>query len=325
MAYLVTGGTGYTGSYIVRDLLKQGKEVVSFQRSGITPLSQKIVGSDEITKVKIVQGDVSNTLQVFDVIQKYNIEMIIHTGYLLRPASELKPAYAVQVNCVGMSNLLEAVRLFGIKRLVWLSSTRALGRSAQFYKETMGDDDAIFMPDNFYGATKVMCESMAKHYFNVFNTDSIGLRMPLIIGYGKTASGGGQLAQLFREAALDKPVTIGFPDFISGFTDVEDVSSAVIKACDASTTKTRVFNITEGHYSLRQIGEAIRKINPKVKVTILEGEGGMITIPQLQPQLAIVDSTGAQTELGWKPRYCLEEAIRKVMNHFRQDEGLPPL
>ncbi len=325
MAYLVTGGTGFTGSYIVRDLLKQGKEVVCFQRSGVTPVAREVIGEDDIAKVKIIQGDVSNTLQVFDVIREQGIEIIIHAGYLLRPASELRPAHAVQVNCVGMSNLLEAVRIFGLKRLVWLSSTRALGRSAQFYKEPMVDDDAIFMPDNFYGATKVFCESMARHYFKIFGTDSIGIRMPLIIGYGKTAAAGGQLVQFFREAALDRPVTIGYPDFTQGFGDVEDISDAVLKACDVPTTKTRVFNVTEGHYSLRQLGETVRKVNPRAEVTILDGEGGMITFPQLQPQLATVDSTGARTELGWQPRYSLEESIKKVMNRWREKEGMPKL
>ena len=123
MAYLVIGGTGFIGSYVVRDLVNRGREVVCFQRSGVNPWFRNILGEDNVDKVKIIAGDVSNTLQVFNIIRQNNIEFIIHLSFALPPVSELQPAYALRVNCIGLNNLLEAVRLFGLKRLVWTSSS----------------------------------------------------------------------------------------------------------------------------------------------------------------------------------------------------------
>ena len=136
MAYLVTGGTGFLGSYVVRDLLKEGKEIVCLQRSGVTTWFRDIVGEDNIDKVKIVQGDVSNTLLVFNLIRENNIDVIVHLSFMLPPVSELQPAYALRVNCIVLNNMLEAGRLFGLKRLVWTSSTRAASSTRSISRRT---------------------------------------------------------------------------------------------------------------------------------------------------------------------------------------------
>ena len=61
MAYLVTGGMGYIGCRVVRDLLDEGKEFVCFDPAGITPLAREIIG-ENLDRVKIVRGDVGDTV-----------------------------------------------------------------------------------------------------------------------------------------------------------------------------------------------------------------------------------------------------------------------
>ncbi len=321
MAYLVTGGTGYIGSFVVRDLLKAGKEVVCLQRSGVTPTFREVVGEDNLSKVKVIQGDQSNMLQVFDIIQRNGIDVIVFIGFIVPPTSEEQPAYALQVNSVAFINMLEAARLFGLKRVVWTSSSNALGSVAELYKEPVGDDTAIYRPIIVYGATKALNEFMTRHYFNKFGVDSIGFRLPLTYGVGRWHGVFLKFIEFFRKVALNIPVTTQNPSEIQNYVYVEDASSIIAKACDVPTTKTRVYNLTEGEYTWRQVVETVCKLNPDAKVTIEETAEGLMT-GYVLPK---VDSSGVRTELGWQPKYSLEEGMRKVLNYFRQKEGMPLL
>ena len=318
MAYLVTGGTGYIGSYVVRDLLKAGKEVVCLQRSGITPVFREVVGEDNVGKVKIIQGDVSNTLQLFDVIRRHGVNLIVHFGYAIPPASEQEPANALRVNCIGMSNLLEAVRLFGLKRLVWTSSTFALGPVFRFHQKPIGDDDAIYQPSTMYGATKALNEFMSRLYFDKFGVDSIAFRLPRTYGIGRWHGAGGVFTEFLRNAALNIPATIEDYDFTTAFLYVEDAAAIIVTACDVPTTKTRVFNAFEGDYTNRQVVETILKINPDARITLVKPEAGVVKgCPYPK-----VDASGVRTELGWQPKHRLEAGIRKCLNYFRHQRGL---
>ncbi len=322
MAYLVTGGTGFLGSYVVRDLLREGKEVVCLQRSGVTPWFRDIVGEDNIHRVKIIQGDISNTIWVFDLIRENNIELIIHLSYALPPLSELQPAYALRVNCIGVNNFLEAVRLFGLRRLVWTSSTRAFGRLGEIWDKPVGGDDALYAPDDFYGASKVLNEFMLKLYHAKFGTDSIGIRMARTFGFGKTTGGGATITRFYRSCALNIPVTIGGANYTTPYEYVEDTADLVVKACEVPTTKSRIFN-TGVELSVNQLVEIIRKINPECQVTVEERRDvGEVFIPPSHPK---IDTSGLQAELGWQPKYSIEGGLRKMFSKFRQDEGLPPL
>ena len=322
MAYLVTGGTGFIGSYVVRDLISAGKEAVCLQRSGVTNVFRGVVGEDKVNTVKIVQGDISNTLALFDVIAKHKIDTIIHAGFLLHSGgSDLNPAYALQVNCVGMSNLLEAARLLGLRKIIWTSSSQALGRIGEFYKGTIGDD-AIYMPDSMYSATKMLDEFMCKLYFDRFDVDSIGLRIGFVIGVEKIL-GRGVFARFLKDAATDKTVTMATTDSdkMRPLCYVENISDLIVKACDAPPTKTRTFNAVEYLISCRQLAESIRKVNPKTKVIIKDGvkseEATWVGTPE-----PMLDTNAIRTELGWKPKYTLEEALAKIFNYFRKQEGL---
>jgi nucleoside-diphosphate-sugar epimerase len=331
MACLVTGGTGFIGSYTVRDLLDAGKEVVCLQRSGVTPVASLVLSEDKLNKVKIVQGDVSNTLQLFNIIRQHDIDLVVHTGAILAAAgsssSETNPAYALQVNCVGMSNLLEAARLFGLKRIVWISSSQSLGgRLSEYYKKPVGDDDAIYMPDSMYSATKVLDEVMCRLYFRQFGVDSIGLRIGITLGIGKFFARGAVLTQFLKDVALNVPVTMAaeYADRIRGFCYVENLSDLIVKACDAPTTKTKTFNTVEYPCSIRQLVEAMCRANPEAKVTVKDGASKEEAILGGSPDPEL-DTSGIRKELGWKPKYSLEEALVRIFNYFRQQEGVPLL
>lgn len=322
MAYLVTGGMGYIGSRVVRDLLNAGKEVVCLDPAGVTSEAREVIGEQNLGKVKLVKGDVSDAIQVFHIVKENGIDMIIHHAFAMGLADygkemvgEQHLAYALRVNCMGMINMLEAAHLFNIKRVVWTSAVLALGeRIGDFYKEPIGDD-AVFVPDTMYGATKLLNEVMARIYFDRFRVDSIGFRIARTFGYSNLKI---PFTEFNRKVALNIPVTMTDPDYSNSYIYVEDCADAHVKACEVPTTKTRVFNLREGEYTNRQLLETIRKVNPDAKVSLVQGKSDGVRVPKL-------DTPGLRSELRWQAKHTLEEALREIYNYWRRKEGMPLL
>ena len=318
MAYLVTGGTGFTGSYVVRDLVRAGKEVVCFDISDVSPFMRETVPEEDLAKVKVIQGSIDDIYLLYETIKEYDIDLIVHLAYALYPASEV-PRIALQANCIGTNNVFEAARLFNLRRIVWTSSMAVFGRMRETYgDEPMPDDAIYYKPTRLYGACKILNEVMADFYFDRYGVDSIGLRLGRIYGMGKLLGGGGAFTRFLRDAALNVPVTIQNGSAMWPYAYPEDVASAVVKACEVPTTKTKVFNLSDGdEYNGWQLAEVIKKVNPNAKVAVEPGVD-VYNTPKF-------DITGIKKELGWSPQYTLEKGLREIFNYFRQQEGLPLL
>ena len=84
MAILVTGGTGFIGSRVVRNLVRQGKDVIAFDWTPERLMLERMLTADELEKkVKIIQGDVTNFAHVCSVIKQYNVDSVVHCAALL--------------------------------------------------------------------------------------------------------------------------------------------------------------------------------------------------------------------------------------------------
>jgi nucleoside-diphosphate-sugar epimerase len=330
MAYLVTGGMGFIGSYVIRDLLKAGKEVVSLDVSGLTPLFRDVVGESNLDKVKIIQGDVSNTILVFETIQKHKINVIIHTAAIMTAtsaiSSESQPAYAIQVNCVGTNNLFEAARLFGLKKVVWTGTGQVFGQVGNYCKTAIGNDDAIYMPENMYTATKLLCEVMTRVYASRFGLDVVGLRIGLTLGIGKIHGKDNSFTQFIKNAATDVPTIMAAVDLdqprAMGYID--NVSDLIVKVCETPATKTKNFNAVEYPVSCRQLVEAIKRVNPKASISLKDKVSSYEQTWPSTPEPRL-DTTPIFQEIGWKPKYSLDEAIRQIFNYFRKEKKMPLL
>ena len=109
MTYLVTGGTGLIGSRIVRDLVRQGDQVVVYDWLPARSSLKRLMSEDEIgSMVKIVQGEITDLPHLFRTIKESNVEKIIHTASLQVLDSNANPFSAVKVNCEGTICVFEA-------------------------------------------------------------------------------------------------------------------------------------------------------------------------------------------------------------------------
>ena len=117
MTYLVTGGTGFIGSRIVRDLVREGEQVVIYDFSPAIASLERLMSGEEIgSRVKIVQGDITDSPHLFRAIKENKVEKIIHTASLTVLDSNANPYLAVKVNCEGTVCVFEAARNLGLKK-----------------------------------------------------------------------------------------------------------------------------------------------------------------------------------------------------------------
>ena len=128
MTYLVTGGTGLIGSRIVRDLAREGEQVVVYDWRPARSSLERLLSEEEIEgMVKIVRGDVADSRQLFRTIQENNVKRIIHLASILMPESNADPLLALRVNCEGTVCVFEAARVLGLQKVVWASSNAIFG------------------------------------------------------------------------------------------------------------------------------------------------------------------------------------------------------
>src|SRR5208282_2494552 len=127
MACLITGGTGFIGSRIVRDLVREGQPVIIFDSFPQMNAVKQFLSESELGGVKFLQGDILDLASLFRVCKEYEVENIIHMAYFKILHAKANPLWATRVNCEGTGNVFEAARILRLKRVVWASSIAVFG------------------------------------------------------------------------------------------------------------------------------------------------------------------------------------------------------
>jgi len=308
LSVLVTGGGGFIGSYLARELVGKGQMVVAFDSSPDTSLIKDILG-----KVKFVRGDVSDLVDVMSVVKGEEVEDVYHTAALLVDACEEKPAKALKVNVEGTVNVLEAARLHGVRKVVFISTAGVFSPNLP----TPVRDDAPKYPTSVYGATKVLCELYGLKYLRSYGVDFRGLRFPIVYGAGRTRGGSAWGSRLIEEPALGKPVQVPYrSEGRSAWLYVKDVVRALVLAHDAADPKKRIYNIAGDSCSIAEVAETVKTFIPQAGIRYgtqrLEGNESY-------------DDSNARKELGWSQAYPLRKGVEDHIAEIRKRAGLKPI
>jgi threonine 3-dehydrogenase len=291
MAKLVTGGSGYIGSELVKLLLAHGEEVIVFDKVK----SSRLNGLEN--HIKIVLGDLNNFSEVMNVVRDHNITSVYHLGALLTFESEANPWASFQTNVVGTYNLMEAVRLFNVDNILVTSSIGTFG------EHTGGNytDIAIQRPNSFYGVCKLYGEGMGRFYRRKFGLDFRSIRYPQVVGPGVTTPNHWQ-PTMIRQAFLGKPfqcpVTAESGEAIIYYKDAVHAADLIMQA-PREDLKMVVYNV--GGVPVVAAKELIGAVQKHLP-------GAIITSPANPPrpsgsEIKVWDDSYARREWGWRPNY----------------------
>jgi UDP-glucose 4-epimerase len=162
---LITGAAGYVGGFCIRELVAAGHDVVALDRR---PLS-----AEALPRVTAAVGDVGDASVVDRILAEHHVDVVLHLAAEKSVARSMAaPGEHLLANVGGSLALLEAMRARGVRRVVFSSSAAVYG-TPRLLPVSEGAD---LVPDNPYGAGKVMVEQ-ALHWFGVAHGfDSISLR-----------------------------------------------------------------------------------------------------------------------------------------------------
>lgn len=312
MSYLITGGTGLVGAHIVQLLIQDREDVVAYDVVPDIMLLEELMGKDKSSRVKVIQGDITDLAHLIRTCQEYDVEKIIHTAAVLGSASSENPLLAVRVNCEGTINVFETARMLGMKKVVFASSVAVFGRPERHEQEVI-PNDAPHYPWNIYGACKSFTEICAEHYFSECGVDSIAIRFPAVYGEGQSRGLGGATAEeLFVKPVLGKPSKVPCGDDSNSWIYVEDAARVMVMASKVATTKTRAFTVDGDVRSFAEAAAYVKSLIPNADITLLPGYTGYPSK---------FDITPVRDEIGYRPEWTIEKGMKKVIDYLQKKKG----
>ena len=328
---LVTGGAGFIGSHTCVELLNAGYDIVvmdNFYNSKPEALKRikEITGKD----FKFYQTDMLDIEGVCKIFLENNIDAVIHfAGYKAVGESVKKPIEYYHNNVTGTLTLIEAMRKYNCKRIVFSSSATVYGMNNPVpYKEDMPTSAT-----NPYGYTKVMIEQILKdvahsdkewsvillRYFNpigahksgLIGEDPNGIPNNLLPYIAQVAAGKLEKLSIFGND-YDTPDGTGVRDYIH----VTDLAKGHLAALDYALkhTGTEAVNLGTGNGSsvlevLRSFEKACGK---KIPYVIAPRRDGDIAT-------CYADTTKAKELLGWEAKYQLDEMTADGWNFTKNN------
>jgi UDP-glucose 4-epimerase len=255
-----------------------------------------------VQHVTWVRGDLTSETDLYRAMARERITEVFHLGALLAGPCEENPLKGFKVNFGSTQVLLDAAAALGVRRFVMLSSISVFGRDVP---EPVFDE-APKNPETIYGQTKLAAEHLLHWYARRHDLDTRALRLTWVFGPGRVTGITALYSSKILDAfALDQPMDIPNPDERGDWLYIRDAVKAILTLWEAESAPQRVYNIAGGVRSIREVVEIAGKFRPGEQVRLAE-KG-----TTLSPYPVAYDDTPARHELGWKPDYGIEAAVRE--------------
>ncbi|MDH4232924.1 MAG: NAD(P)-dependent oxidoreductase [Nitrospirota bacterium] len=313
MRVLVTGGTGFIGSEVVRQLLDAGHAVRIFSR-------RKDVSALFTGNVEVAQGDLSNARSLIEALAETDV--LYHIGEIKNTSKA-----ASEKNVSLLEDVLGQIKRTSVKRIVFVSSISVAGIPSTI----PADEDTApgLVLNDHYTECKRRSEKLLRE--NAGNVEYAVIRPAPVYGPGSR-----YLGRLIRVLDRLGPVGIPFPGNagnLAPLIHVRDLAQAISRAGTEPAASGQTFNLTDGmRHSWREFLETIAEcLGKKLRI---------IPVPRLLLQLAALpldlfsvflgvsldpvsyvsyfsadlyfNNSRARELLGWQPRYSLIEGVREM-------------
>ncbi len=253
MKTLVTGGTGFTGSHLVRRLINDGFEVKVLARP------ESNLGSLKDLDVEVIKGDISSQDSVNKAVKGTSKVFNIAAAY--REARLPESAY-YKVNLEGTKNIINACLKYGVSRLVHCSTIGVVSSVSR----PPGSEEDPYSPDDIYQQTKCEAEKEVLKKVNEAGLPATIIRPCAIYGPGDL-----RLLKMFRMIAKKRFIILGNGKTLFHMVYIDDLISAFILASERKESIGEIFIIGGPEYTTldelsKIIAEEFKVDPPKFKI-----------------------------------------------------------
>ena len=310
MKILVTGGAGFIGSALAKQLVTEGNDVVVIDNfNEYYDVSLKRAREKELlVGALVLEGDFTDESFLEKVFADHQFDVVCHVGAQpgVRYSVEFPEVY-VHSNVRGTQLLLETMHKHGVKRMVYASTSSAYGDSSQVpFKETYPAD----RPISVYAATKRAAELLAHAYSSLYGMQITCLRFFTVYGpWSRPDMAMLKFAHLMKEG---KPIDIyNNGQMRRDFTYIDDIVAGFVLAIQKPFA-----------YEIINLGNS-SPVELEVFISLLEKNLNVVATKNMMPMQAgdvhqtYADITKARELLGFEPKTSVEEGIAHFAEWYK--------
>ncbi len=310
---LVTGATGLLGSWLVRDLVAEGADVVALVRD--TAPHSALVRSGLMERVRVVRGDIRNQARLERVLGEYEVVTVFHlAAQTIVGVANRNPVSTLDTNIRGTWAVLEACRRSPlVAQVVVASSDKAYGDQAVLpYTE-----DTPLRGLHPYDASKSCADLLTQMYAKSFGLPACVTRCGNFYGGGDLNWNRlvpGTIRSVLRG---DRPIIRSDGAFMRDYVYVEDGARAYRLLAESLGARPGLageafnFSCGERHSVLDVVAAVLRMMDSGLQPDIRNDVSNEIHDQYL-------DSTRATTLLGWAPSFTLEDGLTRTVAWYRE-------
>lgn len=303
---LITGATGFVGANLVRYFLKKGAEIsiLKRQQSNLWRIG------DITSHISTYNVDLLDYSKVNNTLKRIKPDVIFHAAVYGGHVSQNNVSQILKTNFDGTVNLLNACLRNEFGLFVNTGSSSEYGIKNSPMRET-----DMLAPITPYGVSKASASIYCQYAAKKHNAPIITLR--LFSPYGYFDDEHRVISSLILSCVNNKSFTISSPCSVRDFIFIDDVMLSferALKKC--ANLRGEIFNIGSGkQYSIKSMAKNIITLFGKNVVVKYKEKSSL----EIEPKFWVADISKSFKELGWKPRFNIDEGLKKTINWFKNN------
>lgn len=309
MNILITGGAGFIGSTLADRLISNNKIIVIDNFNDYYDISIKennVKNNLSNQNYTLYRADICDREIVREIFEQNKIDIVVHIAARagVRPSLE-NPLEYVRSNIEGTINILENMKNYNCKKIIFASSSSVYGNCTA---EKFSEDLKVTEPISPYAATKSACEQFLYTYSKLYDIQAICLRFFTV--YGPRQRPDLAIRKFIELIEQDKPIPVyGDGTTMRDYTYIDDIVDGIVKAINYNQTKYEIVNLGGGSpVTLNQMIETIENVL---------GKKAIINRLPMQPgdvNRTVCNISKANRILGYSPKTSFAEGIHKFIN-----------